>query len=65
MMRDASDQLQPETKPGTATAEGGLVFLDGPDGVAATMTPEAAAGTGQSLIDAAAAAERQQAASDV
>ncbi len=64
-MRDATDQLQPETQPGVATAEGGLVFLDGPDGVAATMTPEAAAGTGQSLMEAAATAERQQAAADV
>lgn len=61
MMRDATNQLQPETQPGIATAEGGLVFLDGPDSVATTMTPEGAAGTGRSLIDAAATAERQQA----
>lgn len=65
MMRDPTDELQPETQPGIATAEGGLVFLDGPDGVATTMTPEAAAGTGQSLIDAAAIAERQQATANV
>jgi hypothetical protein len=65
MMRDATDQLQPETQPGIATAEGGLVFLDGPDSIATTMTPEAAAATGQSLIDAAATAERQQAERDV
>lgn len=65
MMRDPTDTLQPETLAGVATAEGGLVFLDGPDGVATTMTPAAAAGTGQSLIDAAATAERQQAAVDV
>ncbi|WP_293699879.1 MULTISPECIES: hypothetical protein [unclassified Sphingopyxis] len=65
MMRDPTDELQPETQPGIATAEGGLVFLDGPDGVATTMTPEAAAETGQSLIDAAATAERQQATANV
>lgn len=65
MMRKPTDELQPETQPGIATAEGGLVFLDGPDGVATTMTPEAAAGTGQSLIDAAATAERQQATANV
>ena len=52
---------EPETQPGIATAEGGLVFLDGPDGVAATMTADAAAQTGQSLIDAAAIAARQNA----
>ncbi|MBK6413062.1 hypothetical protein [Sphingopyxis sp.] len=51
---------QPETEPGTATAEGGLVFLEGPDGVAATMTADAAARTGQRLIDAATVAATQQ-----
>lgn len=64
-MRDPTDELQPETQPGIATAEGGLVFLDGPDGVATTMTPAAAARTGRSLIDAAATAERQQATANV
>jgi hypothetical protein len=50
---------QPRTDAGVATAEAGLVLLDGPDGVALTLTPQAAALTGQSLIDAAAEAERQ------
>lgn len=58
-----SDELPippgPETEAGTATAEAGLVVLDGPDGVAVTMTAAAARGTGQSLLDAAALAERQ------
>lgn len=45
---------------GTASAEQGLVILDGPDGVAVTMTAEAAAGTGRSLIDAAQEALRQR-----
>ncbi|MBV1688474.1 hypothetical protein KRR38_12505 [Novosphingobium sp. G106] len=50
---------QPQTEPGYASAEQGLVILDGPDGVAVTMTPDAAAKTGESLISAAATAERQ------
>jgi hypothetical protein len=60
MMPD-TEGPQPETEPGVATAEAGLVILEGPDGVAATMTPDAAARTGQSLIEAAALAARQQA----
>jgi hypothetical protein len=51
--------IQPETEPGVASAEDGLVILDGPDGLALTMTADAAARTGQSLIDAAALAEQQ------
>lgn len=43
----------PETEPGTAVAEGGMVLLDGPDGVAVAMTPDAAAETGRRLIAAA------------
>lgn len=61
MMKPDTAGQQPETKPGVATAEGGLVFLDGPDGVAATMTADAAARTGQNLIDAAAIAATQSA----
>ncbi len=51
---------QPHANPGVATAEDGVVILDGPDGVAITMTPEAAALTGQSLVVAAERAERQR-----
>lgn len=51
--------IQPETEPGVASAEDGLVILDGPDGLALTMTADAAARTGQSLIEAAAVAEQQ------
>lgn len=53
---------QPEVEPGIATAEAGLVILDGPNGVAVTMTPDAAARTGQNLIDAARLAAQQVAA---
>ena len=59
-MTGPSAELQPETEPGVASAEQGLVILDGPDGIAKTMTADAAARTGQSLIDAAAAAELQK-----
>ncbi len=44
---------------GTASAEGGIVFLDGPDGTALALTPEAAERTGQGLVRAAEEAKRQ------
>lgn len=55
---------QPCSKPGRASAEQGMVVLDGPDGVAVTLTPYAAEKTGQSLIQAASDALRQQGAVD-
>jgi hypothetical protein len=48
-----------QSQPGTASAEDGLVILDGPDGVAVTMTPDAARRTGHSLIEAADVASGQ------
>lgn len=59
MTTDLPTPPRPETEPGVATAERGVVMLDGPDGIAATMTAAAARGTGQSLIAAAALAEEQ------
>jgi hypothetical protein len=53
---------RPYDEPGQATAERGEVQLDGPDGVAVSMTPEAARLTGESLIAAAAEARAQAAA---
>ena len=50
---------QPQSAPGQAVAEEGLVILDGPGSVAVTMTADAATRTGQSLIDAAAIAREQ------
>jgi len=47
-------------RPGTASAEQGRVLLDGPDGVAITMTPDAAEGTARSLLAAADEAKRQE-----
>ena len=51
---------EPESEAGVATAEKGIVMLDGPDGVAVSMTPDAADGTGRSLITAAETARSQQ-----
>nr|WP_240198009.1 hypothetical protein [Novosphingobium sp. P6W] len=50
---------QPRDDPGIASAEDGVVILDGPNGIAITMTAHAAAATGHSLIAAAELAERQ------
>ena len=49
-----------ETKPGVATSDHGLVLLDGPNGIAVSMTPDAASGTGESLIAAAERARTHQ-----
>lgn len=49
--------------PGKATAEAGLVLLEGPDGIAVTLTPHAARETGESLIRAANIASNSGAAS--
>jgi hypothetical protein len=48
-----------EAEPGVATAEQGVVLLDGPDGVAIAMTPEAAEETGRRLVAAAQEAASQ------
>lgn len=50
---------EPHEEPGTASAEVGMVMLDGPDGVAIAMTPDAAEATGRSLIAAAQQARGQ------
>jgi hypothetical protein len=44
---------------GIATAEAGMVLLDGPDGVAIALTPDAAEATGRSLLAAAQQARGQ------
>lgn len=38
-------------EPSTVESEEGQVFVDGPDGVAVSLTPEAAEETGERLID--------------
>ncbi len=57
--RENEIMTTPESIAGTAAAEGGLVTLDGPDGLAITFTPEAAAETGRRLIAAAEVAAGQ------
>ncbi|WP_419807367.1 hypothetical protein [Sphingomonas sp.] len=47
------ESVPPQHLPGHASAENGLVVLDGPDGVAVTMSPDAAEETGRRLIEAA------------
>lgn len=54
---------EPFDRPGVATAEQGQVLLDGPDGVAIALTPDAAEATGRSLVSAADDARDQAAAS--
>ncbi len=50
----------PQAKAGQASAEQGFVVLDGPDGVAVAMTPEAADKTADSLHEAADEARTQE-----
>lgn len=52
-MADTRPVLKPCEDAGQASAENGLVILDGPDGVAVTMTPDAAEQTADSLRTAA------------
>jgi len=58
----------PHDTPTTASAEEGEVMLDGPDGLAVSLTPEAAKASAEAIADAADTAQRQvarpQAASD-
>lgn len=49
-------------EPGKANAECGFVVLDGPNGIAVTMTPEAADETAANLVEAARRARSQNAA---
>lgn len=52
-MTESNSALKPREDAGRATAENGVVILDGPDGVAVTMTADAAAKTADSLHAAA------------
>ena len=49
------------SEPSEVNAEQGIVFVEGPDGVAVTLTPDAAEETGRRLINAASEARRQEA----
>lgn len=57
-----ADDVQPqatEEQPGEASAEAGVVLLDGPGGVAIALSPDAAEETGKRLMAAAQEARRQ------
>ena len=51
---------KPHDTPSEVTAEEGEVMVDGPDGVAVSMTPDAAAETSHRLLFGAAEARGQQ-----
>ena len=53
------DSSAPHKMPSIVTAEQGEVHIDGPDGVAASLTPDAAEETGRRLLKAADAAREQ------
>lgn len=53
-------QTKPYDTPSSVEAEDGMVFVDGPDGLAVTMTPNAAADTSDRLLQAAIQAQGQQ-----
>ena len=59
-MADAHNPRQPSPRPAEATADQGVVLLDGPQGAVVAMTPEAAAATGENLLRAASLAVRQR-----
>lgn len=46
-------------EPSTVTADHGQVLVDGPDGVAVSLTPDAAVETSDRLLDAATEAQGQ------
>lgn len=58
-MNERPVRLKPSGVPGKATAEDGSVLLDGPEGIAVTMTPDAATQTADSLRQAAEQARRE------
>ena len=59
-MSDRGNPRAPSDRPATATAENGVVLLDGPQGAVAALTAEAATATGENLRLAALQAARQR-----
>jgi hypothetical protein len=59
-MAERSSRARASAQPGVAFAEGGVVVLEGPQGAIATLTPEAAVATSESLRCAARDAVRQR-----
>jgi len=56
----AMDHDKSYDQPSEVVAEDGEVLVDGPDGVAVTLTPDAAAETSQRLLIGAAKAQAQK-----
>lgn len=52
--------LEPHRQGGTASAEAGIVLLEGPGGLAIALTPDAAEATARNLTAAAAEARGQE-----
>lgn len=61
-MQTRISSVAPQRSGGVATAEQGMVMLDGPDGVAISMSSEAAEATARSLLVAAEEAANQRSA---
>lgn len=59
-MPDLGNPRAPSDRPVIATAENGVVLLDGPQGAVATLTAEAAEKTSENLRKAASQAVRQR-----
>ena len=55
------ESVRSHSLPSEVNAEQGQVLVEGPDGVAVSLTPDAAEETGRRLIDAASQARRQEA----
>jgi hypothetical protein len=54
------ESVSAHSEPSDVNAEQGQVLVEGPDGVAVTLTPDAAEETGRRLINAASQARRQE-----
>ena len=55
------ESVTSHSEPSDVAVEQGLVIVEGPDGVAVTLTPDAAEETGRRMISAATEARRQEA----
>jgi hypothetical protein len=58
--RQSMATVRSHPEPSDVIAEQGLVLVEGPDGVAVTLTPDAAEETGRRMIIAASEARRQE-----
>ena len=54
------ESVRSHAEPSVVAAEEGKVIVEGPNGVAVTLTPDAAEETGRRMISAASEARRQE-----